>query len=328
MQTTLSNSVRGPGHLGQQATKNAVLCAIILLVAAELLFQPKFATYQNLVNVSRAAAILALVSVGQMFVIFVRGFDLSIGGVMAFSSIAVASALAQFGTDDSVALTAVVAVAVALTTGIVLGAVNGLAVSLLRVHSFIVTLGMSSIVVGIALWLTDGVPIYGIPKSFISGMGRATWAGVPSFVWIAALVVGLLAVMLNQSYIGKYIKAAGRDERAAELSGINTRVYVVLAYAICGACAAFASLLLTTQLGSGQGSIGTVYPFQSIAVCIIGGVSLMGGKGSLSNVVIAAIFMQLLNNGFELMRVPSPLQALVAGAVVIFVAVMNLGRKD
>lgn len=327
MQNDLVVSGGAGGISGRALLRNFVPVAIVLLIVAELLFQPKFGTYQNLVNVARMAALLALVSVGQMMVIMVRGFDLAIGGTMAFTSIVVATALARAGTEDGLVWTGLVGIAVALGTGLGIGILNGIAVGFLRVHSFIVTLGMSSILVGLAQMLTNGVPIYGIPRAFITAVGRSAWLGVPSFVWIAATAILLLALLLNSTRTGKYLRAAGRDERAAELSGIRTRVYIVLAYAVCAACAALAALLLTTQLGSGQASIGTVYAFQSIAVCIIGGVSLMGGRGSVTQVVLAAVFMQLLNNALELLRVPSPAQAAVTGAIVVVVAVVHLWRK-
>lgn len=307
---------------------NLVVLAIALLVGAEAIFQPRFLTLQNLGNVSRTASLLSLVAVGQMFAILVRGFDLSIGATMAFTSIVVATVLAHTSGELNPALLVCISIAASVATGAFIGAVNGLVVTALRVHSFIVTLGSASIITGFALWLTDGIPIYGLPRSFIDGFGRATWLGVSSFVWVAAITLAALAALYNLSFVGKYIRAAGRDQRASELSGINTRAYIILAYALCSACAALGSLLLTSQMGSGQASIGTVFTFQSIAVCIIGGVSLLGGRASIANVVLAAVFMQLLNNCFELFRIPSQAQSIVAGLIVMAIAIGSLGRSE
>ena len=318
---------KGQGGLVRLGT-NIVPLAVVALILVQLALQPSFATYQNLVNVTRMGSILALIAVGQMFVLMVRGFDMSVGSTMAMTSIAVASALSVMVGETSTWSAAVLALIVAVATGGVIGMINGLALTFLNVHSFIVTLGMSSIVAGAALWLTDGVPVYGIPRFVVAEIGRATWLGLPSFVWIAAVVIALLAMLLGMTRVGKYLKAAGRDIRAAELSGLSPRLYICLAYAICGICAGLAALLLTLQIGSGQGSIGSVYAFQSIAVCIIGGVSLMGGKGAVVQVVIAAAFIQLMSNGFELLRIPSTIQAMVLGCVVVAVAVLNLGKKE
>lgn len=323
------NSTIGIDHDSRRLSPGSILIlATLALIVVQLLLQPRFGTYQNLTNLLRMTSVLALISVGQMLVIIVRGFDLSIGAMMAAASIVVASTLGRFGSADYYLPTALLAVAVAIGFGVVVGTVNGLIITKLRVHAFIVTLGTSSVITGIALWFTNGVPVYGMPKPFIDGFGRSTWWGIPSFVWVVAVSVLFIALLFDRTVAGAYIKAAGRNERAAQLSGIATGAYVTLAYAICGACAAVGSLLLTAQIGSGQATIGTIYTFQGIAVCIIGGVSLMGGKGAVLNVVLAALFLQLLTNGFELWRISSQVQAIFTGAIVIAVALAQFGKKD
>lgn len=326
MELILPVKAKNPSALSIKG--NYLLWATIVLIVLQLLLQPKFATYQNFMNLSRAASLLAILSVGQMFVMLVRGFDLSIGATMAFTSIAVASVLGKFAGDAGLISAACIAVIAAVATGGLVGMVNGLLVAKLRVHSFIVTLGMSSIIVGAALWMTDGVPVYGVPRILVAEFGRGSWLGLSSFLWGAGLLIGILGVIYRMTRPGKLIMAVGRDQRSSELSGVRTQIYLVLPYVICSACAALGSMMLTAQIGSGQASIGTAFTFQSIAVCIIGGVSLLGGRASIVNVVIAAIFMQLLNNCFELLRLQSQLQAVIAGSIVIGVAIANLRKKD
>ncbi|MCG7522446.1 ABC transporter permease [Ruegeria sp. Ofav3-42] len=304
-----------------------ILIAVILgLMLILSLVEPRFLAAQNLANLLRSASILAIISAGQMFVIIVRGFDLSVGATMAMVSVVTAMVMANVPEGTATSLTILYGVGAGFAAGAAVGLVNGLCVAYLKVHSFMVTLGTSSIVVGLALYLTNGIPVYGMPRGFSSEFGRAIWGGLPSAFYIGAGLALLFWVIQNLTTVGKYIYAVGGNFKSAVFSGLSANRYLVMAYVISGLTAALASILLTAQIGSGQGSIGGVLTFQSIAVAIIGGVSLQGGVGKIENVCLAALFLQLLTNAMELLRIQSQLQAVILGLIVILVAANDIRK--
>ena len=204
-----------------------------------------------------------------------------------------------------------------LLVGAFIGLVNGLGVAFLRVPPFIMTLGMSSIIFGLALTITGGIPIYGMPESFTNIFGYGTFLGISLTIWITLFFIILVYIFINMTKMGRYFYAIGGNIRAAELSGINVRIYIVSAYVFSAVITSFAALLITARLETGEPNIGASYPLLSIAACAIGGVSLLGGVGRVQNVVLGAFFIILIQNGMNLMRVGSYLQMVVIGVLLI-----------
>ena len=207
--------------------------------------------------------------------------------------------------------------------GTAIGVINGLGVALLNVSPFMMTLGMASVGFGVALYLTGGVPVYGMPPEFSDIFGFGTFLGLPTPVYAAVVIALILAVALYWTPLGRHFYAVGANIRAATLSGVSARRTLFLAYALCGLLSAVAGMLLTARLETGEANIGASMPLQSIAACVIAGVSLRGGIGRLENVVLGALFIGLVQNGMNLARIESYLQTVVLGVLLILAVVAD-----
>ncbi len=260
-----------------------------------------------------------------MVVLLTGGFDLSVGTMIALSSVVGASAMAASyaAMPDLVWLAIILGVIAGMVAGMVIGAVNGAGVALLGVSPFMMTLGMASVGFGIALYMTGGTPVYGMPVQFGDTFGFGSILGLPAPVVVAAIAISLACILVNRTRLGRYFYAVGGNIKAARLSGINTQKVLFTAYLLCAAFAALAGILLTARLDTGEANIGAAMPLESIAACVIAGVSLRGGVGRLENVVLGAIFIGLVQNGMNLARVESYLQTVVIGALLILAVVAD-----
>ncbi len=307
-----------------------VLPFIVLIVT--LFFSAasdNFLTQQNLLSVSRQSTYLMLVSMGQMVVLLTAGLDLSVGVMIAMSSVTSSFVMVSLWSGLGSGWDAIILGCLAgLGSSVVIGMINGIGVAYLRVAPFVMTLAMSSIVFGMALTVTGGTPIYGMPEAFANTIGYGSVVGIPISVWITAFSVACVYVMMSWTPMGRYLYAIGGNVRAAELSGINTKVYIFFAYIISSLCTGVAALMLTARLESGESNIGTDYPLLSIAACAIGGVSLLGGVGRLQNVIFASFFIILIQNGMNLLRISSYLQLVAVGILLIMAIIVdNLRQK-
>ena len=303
-----------------------------LLLLAMLIFSTisdNFLTRQNLMSVSRQSTYLMMVSMGQMIVLLTAGLDLSVGVMIAMSSVTSSFVMAALWSGVGPGWDAIILGSLAgLGASVAIGIVNGIGVAYLRVAPFVMTMAMSSIVFGLALTITGGTPIYGMPEAFANTIGYGSFLSVPISVWITAFSVGCMYVMMSWTPMGRYLYAIGGNAKAAGLSGINTRVYIFFAYVISSITAGIAALMLTARLESGESNIGSDYPLLSIAACAVGGVSLLGGIGRLSNVVFASFFIILVQNGMNLLRINSYLQMVAIGALLILAVIFdNLRQK-
>jgi ribose transport system permease protein len=302
----------------------------LLLIAVVIfaLMSGNFLTVNNLLNVARQSTYLTMVAMGQMLALLTGGFDLSVGTILAVTSVvgalAMSSAFAAY--PDLVWLAILLGCLAGFGAGLAIGVVNGTGVALFNVSPFMMTLGLASIGFGIALYLTGGVPVYGIPDQFGAVFGFGRLFGIPAPVYITALFVAVMYVVLNWTRFGRYLYAVGGNLKASRLSGINTRTTLFLAYVLCAALTSIAGLMLTARLETGEANIGASMPLESIAACVIGGVSLRGGVGRLSNVVLGAIFIGLVQNGMNLARIDSYLQTVVIGALLILAVVADQFR--
>ena len=288
-----------------------------------------FLTERNLFGISRQSTYLILVSMAQMVVMLTAGLDLSVGVMLAMtsvvSSMTMVSLWSGYGTGWESILIGCLA---GLGASLAIGTLNGIGVALFRVPPFVMTLAMSSVVFGLALTITGGTPIYGVPESFANFFGYGQLLGVPVPVWITGVCIAVMYVFINWTPMGRYLYAIGGNIRAAGLSGINTRFYLLSAYVISSFITGIAALLLTARLESGESNIGSNYPLLSIAACAIGGVSLFGGVGRLGNVVLGAIFIILIQNGMNLLRINSYLQMVVIGVLLVVAIIADNFRQQ
>ena len=302
---------------------------IVLAIIIFTILSDNFLTIRNLVNVARQSTYLVIVTMGQMFALITGGFDLSVGTILALSSIVGALAMSTMNAafPDSVALIIFVGLMAGLFAGISVGIINGIGISVLNVNPFMMTLGMASVGFGIALFLTGGVPVYGMPEVFSDIFGFGRFIGIPTPVLITVGLIIVMYFLVNWTKIGRYFYAVGGNIKASSLSGINTKYVLFLAYVFCSFLATISGLLLTARLETGEANIGVSMPLESIAACVIGGVSLRGGVGRVENVVLGAFFIGLIQNGMNLARIESYLQTVVIGILLIFAVAFDQFRQ-
>lgn len=288
----------------------------------------RFLTFDNLVNVFRQSVYLILVSMGQMLVLITGGFDLSVGAVVALTSVTSAMAMVALAAvfPDAVWLIIALGCLAGLAAACVVGIVNGVGVAFFGVSPFIMTLGVSSVAAGISLFLTGGVPVSGLPYAFgnIFGFGRL-W-GLPIPVLVALIAIAGMWIFMARMRTGAHIYAVGGNIKAAALSAVNTRRTLIIAYGTCALIAALTGLLLTARVESGEANLGGTIALESIAACVIAGVSLRGGIGRVENVVLGAFFIVLAQNGMNLAQVSSYMQMVLLGGLLILAVVFDQVR--
>lgn len=291
---------------------------IVLLVAIVLitsLIEPRFLNRMNLVNVLRNCAFLAIPAMGQMLVMIAGGFDLSVGAVMAMSSVITATMMSLVPGGEGLA--SVTPVLVALAAGTAVGLGNGVMVVVFRISPFMVTLATMSILTGMTLFYTQGIPIYGVHEGFIELVGRGRFLSIPFVFWLTLGLTAAFMVVQRKMRFGRHLYAVGGDEKASRLSGVGTSRILLAAYSLSGLLAALTGVLITARIGSGQSTIGTTLGLETIAAAVIGGVSLRGGSGRVQHVVLAALLITILANAMNLVRIDSKLQTLVLGLILI-----------
>jgi ribose transport system permease protein len=297
---------------------------VIALVVFSLL-SDQFLTTANIVNLLRQSVYLILVSMGQMLVLVTGGFDLSVGTVMALTSVVSAMAMQSFGAalPEAGWVVVIAGCMCGLLAGLSVGLINGIGVAFIGVSPFIVTLGLQSIGFGLALYLTGGVPVSGLPSEFSDLFGFGRLLGVPIPILVTAACVAVIGILMNRMPTGTHLLAVGGNAKAAALSGINTRRVLLMAYLACAGLAAVSGLLLTARVETGEANLGGTVALESIAACVIAGVSLRGGIGRVPNVVMGAIFIGLVQNGMNLASVGSYLQMVVLGTLLIVAVVAD-----
>lgn len=301
-----------------------LLIALVVFTA----MSGNFLTINNMFNVARQSTYLVMVAMGQMLALLTGGFDLSVGTILAVTSVVGALAMASFyaAYPDMVWVAIALGALAGFGAGLAVGIVNGTGIAVFNVSPFMMTLGLASVGFGVALYLTGGVPVYGIPDVYGASFGFGRIFGLPAPVYVTAIFVAAMYVLLNWTRLGRYLYAVGGNLKASQLSGINTKKTLFLAYVLCAALTSISGLMLTARLETGEANIGASMPLESIAACVIGGVSLRGGVGRLSSVVLGAIFINLVQNGMNLARIDSYLQTVVIGVLLILAVVADQFR--
>jgi ribose transport system permease protein len=301
-----------------------LLAALVVFTLAS----SQFLTAQNIVNVARQSVYLVLVSLGQMIVLLTGGFDLSVGTTIALTSVISAMIMVSVmaAIPDSVGLIVAAGCVGAMAVSLVIGLINGTGVAVFGVSPFIMTLGVQSVGAGVALFLTGGVPVTGFPHAFGDTFGFGQVFGIPVTVATAITAIAVVAVFLHGTRFGRHLYAVGGNVKAAKLSGINTTATLLIAYAASALLASIDGLLLTARVESGEANLGGTIALQSIAACVIGGVSLHGGIGRVESVVLGAFFIVLIQNGMDLMQIGSYMQMVLLGVLLILAVIVDQVR--
>ncbi len=304
--------------------QEVVVLALLLVVAAFLsLWTDTFLSVNNLSNVFRNFSWIAIAALGQSLVIIIGGIDLSVGATMALSGLITALCMQQ-------GLPVPWAIAAGLLTGCLVGGINGLLVGRVRLPAFIVTLGMMSVVRGIAFGLVGGWPIRDLPRAF-RDLGQyeipVGGLGVPLPVLFMLGTAILVSLLMNQTVVGRFIYTLSSGERALHISGVNVVGVKMLVYTLCGLLAALGGLLLTARLGVAVPTAATGYELDIIAAAVIGGTSLFGGVGSTFGVLLGAAVMQMLRNGLILLGFPAHWQTLAIGVAILAGILFDYWRR-
>ncbi|CAM3769723.1 Ribose transport system permease protein RbsC [Vibrio aerogenes CECT 7868] len=293
------------------------LIALLFLIVVVSFLNPHFFTVDNLLNILRQTSVNAIIAVGMTLVILTAGIDLSVGSVLALCGALAASMIA-------LELPVMVAVPATLIAGLVLGGLSGAIIAKGKVQAFIATLVTMTLLRGVTMVYTEGRPIstgFTDVADTFAWFGTGYMFGIPVPVWLMAFVFGLAWYLLNHTRFGRYVYALGGNESATRLSGINVDKVKVGVYAICGLLSALAGIIVTSRLSSAQPTAGMGYELDAIAAVVLGGTSLMGGKGRIMGTLVGALIIGFLNNALNLLDVSSYYQ-MIAKAVVILLAVL------
>ena len=300
----------------------------ILLVVAVLYFasqEARFYGQQNITNVLRQSTFLIIVTLGQAMVLISGGFDLSVGAVIAVTSVVSARYMsnAYAANPESEWMALLMGIAAGLFVGLVFGLINGIGVARFKVSPFIMTLGMASVGSGFALYYTGGSPVSGLPPLFTKEIGTGRWLGIPFPVFVTVAATIIVIFLVSSTSWGRYLYAIGGNTKAAYLSGISVGVYTASVYIIASVLAAIAGILLTARTSSGEPNLGPEYPLESITAAVIGGISLRGGEGRIIGAVLGALFITILTNGMNLIRIESYFQTIAIGAILILAVLVD-----
>jgi rhamnose transport system permease protein len=295
------------------------LIIIVISVLVQIQTQGKYLSSQNIYDLLREVAILAMLAVGMTMVIISGGIDLSIGSTMGLAGMVSAMFL-----RDHRDISLVIIVLMAVAIGCACGIVNGLLVAKLRIFPIIATLGTMDIYRGLAYlrsggqWVGQGL----MTEQFLS-IATGNFLGVNYLVWIAIVTYIFGFIFLNRMRIGRYIYAVGNSEESASVTGINVDKIKIIAYTINGVIAGLAGLLYICKFGNAQAESATGYEMNVIAACVLGGVSITGGVGSITGVLLGSLLFGVLNNIVPLIQVSQFWQQAIRGLIILLSIIFN-----
>ncbi len=288
----------------------------------------KFLDQENLVLVAKDASFIAIMAVGMTAVIILAGIDLSVGAIYGLAALIGAFALKNVVGDDAGLLVSVpVGIGVCCLVGAACGAANGAMIVGLRVHPFVITLGTMAAYRGIIFVLSKGQSVGQFPESFTSGFFKAEIAGVYPVPVIVMLLVGAVGVfLLSKTVVGRQVYAVGGNETAAKYAGIPVGRVKIIVYTLLGLLAGLSAAVYLGYLGAAEPNAGMAYELKVIAATVIGGASLMGGRGSAMGAVLGAIVIQLIDNGMIILGVDQAYNQIVMGVAIIIAVVIDQAK--
>lgn len=297
------------------------LAAMLIVVALVALTTPSFRDLGNLNNLILQVSIIAIVAVGSTIVIFSGGIDLSPGSAIALMTVIFASVVKFWGVPFFLAMLMVVVI------GLLLGLLNGVLTAYLRIPSFITTLAALSAFRGVAFMFNNGSPVSQV-SPLLEPIFYGRLFGLPLPLYYVAAIYALGFWFLRYTAIGRSLYAVGGNPNAARLSGIDVRRTQLIAFAIAGLCAAFGAILMAARLNSGSPNYGVGLELSAIAAAVIGGASLAGGRGNILNTVIGAMTIVVVQNGLNLNAVPTSVQNVVTGAIIVLAVGIDMWRAE
>ncbi|RWM17893.1 MAG: ABC transporter permease [Mesorhizobium sp.] len=291
-----------------------VLLWIILSVAT-----PSFASANNISNLLRQGSMIAILAVGQTFVIITGGIDLSVGAVVGFATVIVAMLI-------NAGIPVFLAILITLLVGVAIGMFHGFGIVKMGLPPFIITLATLTSLRGIGLLMTNGNSI-SINNDAFQTFSRSSFIGVPNLFWMVILVGIPAYIFLHHSRWGRYLFSVGSNAEASRLSGVNVQRTIYMAYTLSGLCAAFVGVLLASRIGIGNPTQAEGWELQAIASSVIGGTSLFGAVGSVHGPLLGAFILATINNGANLLNVNAFWQRIITGVLIIVIVYFDGLRR-
>jgi ribose transport system permease protein len=297
---------------------------IVILVGVFGIMNPRFVSPQNMLVVWRQMSYLGILAMGSMFPLIVSGLDLSTGNLIAFSSIVTAMTM-KIGVRGvaggpglfSDPIMVAIGIGAGLGTASTVGLINGSIVANARVHPFVTTLGMMSILSGGSFLLSKGMAVFLLPPIFNAVLGKGEVAGVPAPILVMiGLAVGMY-ILMTRTHVGRYLWAIGGNISAAVISGIPIKRYITLAYVLCSLFAGITAILLAARMGSGEPLLGIPLMLQGIAAAVLGGAAIGGGRGNVPGMLLGSFFMSMLTNGMSLIEMGTFEQQIAIGCFLL-----------
>lgn len=302
-------------------SKYGIYVAFLVLAGTLAAVSPPFRTLSNVENILQQISVNGIIAIGMTLVIITAGIDLSVGSVLALSAVVATS----FAHPNAHPL--IVPVLLGVLVGLACGMVNGLLIAKKRLAPFIVTLGMMTVARGLALVYTSGRPEINLSDSYNEiGGGSIGPIPYPAIIFFAAVVLGVF--VLHFTRFGRYVYAVGGNELAAKVSGVNTDRVLIGVYALAGALAGVAGIILSSRIMSGPPATGQGTELDAIAAVVIGGTSLSGGIGSIANTIVGVLIIGVMNNGLDLLNVPSYWQQVVKGLIIVLAVLLDRKSKS
>lgn len=287
----------------------AIVLVLMLLVLFFSTVADFFFTVSTMMTILKQVSITGIISIGMSFVIITGGIDLSVGSVAGVSSVTAAMLMmAGLPIWLSCFITLVIAVAY--------GMISGVLISRLKMPPLIATLGMMTALRGVAFIITDGLPVFGFNSAY-SNFAKGTVFAIPYMVLLLLFIFIIAKFILNNTTFGRYVYGIGGNAEATRLSGINTSKLIIFVYTLNGFLAGIAGLVLLSRTNSGQPSAGQNYEMDAITAVVLGGVSLSGGEGKLSLVMVGVLIMGILSTGMLMCNINDYVQQLVKGLVLL-----------
>ena len=295
------------------------LVSIVALVIYFTAVNPLFFSASNALNIGRQSSVLLLVSLAETVVILIGSIDLSVGALVTLTGILTALTVDTFGAFGGGL--------VGVAAGALVGLANGLLVTTLRVPSFLVTLGMLSILSGVTNQISQGQSILFVNTLLPSLVNNAPILGVPNVIWLGLGATAILTIVAFKTKLGRYLYALGGGEIVAAHAGVPVTLYKVLAFVLSGAICGFSGVMLTGQVGAGTPTAGSGLLLNSIAAVVMGGTALSGGIGGPHRTLLGVLVIAILTNGMDVTEVNSFTQDIVKGAVIILAVSLTIDRS-
>ena len=293
---------------------------LTLIVAMSLLRPDHFPTWSNFTNILRQMTPVGLIALGVAFCIIAGGTNLSGGAIAALSGVVVASLVKD--SNYSLAVSLLIPVLI----GLCLGALNGVMVAYGRMPPFIATLGMMNAARGLALVYTGGLFISGLPPNF-TFLGGGSLFGVPMPIVVFAICIIVAFFFLHVTRFGNHVYAVGGNEKAAVISGIDSKKVKLLAYSLAGVFSAIAGIIVAARSQSGQPAVGEGFDLDAITCAVIGGCSMKGGIGTIHGTVIGAVFLGVLINSMTMLQIDANWQRVVRAVIIVLALLVDMHKN-